>query len=197
MSKAAGSWKYRLRAYMSALIVPATIRIASVAPTRIWFFRSARSTSGAGTRFSTTTNSTQPTIEITRQPRNAGGEPPPGRALAECEHERNEDHREEDRAEEVDRLGTVRVARLGHLRNGQRDAAGGDRGVDPEEALPAAELDEHAADERPRCGACRRSRAPDRDRAHLRRARRRDRQAGSCRTRGSSPPTRPGSSGPR
>src|SRR4051794_1100605 len=71
MWNAAGSWKYRLSAYMSALIAPATIRMASVAPTRIWFFRSARSTSGAGTRFSTTTNSTQPTIETTRQPRNA------------------------------------------------------------------------------------------------------------------------------
>ena len=38
--------------------------------------------------------------------------PSPVGALAECEHERNEDHREEDRAEEVDRLGTVRIARL-------------------------------------------------------------------------------------
>ena len=31
---AAGSWKYRLTRYISALIVPATMRIASVEPTR-------------------------------------------------------------------------------------------------------------------------------------------------------------------
>ena len=57
MPNALGSWKYRLRTYMSALIVPATIRIARVAPTRIWFRSSFRSTSGAVTRLSTTTNS--------------------------------------------------------------------------------------------------------------------------------------------
>jgi hypothetical protein len=39
-----------------------------VAPTRIWFRSSRRSTSGAVTRFSTTTNRTVPTIVIAKQP---------------------------------------------------------------------------------------------------------------------------------
>src|SRR3954464_2308729 len=65
---AAGSWKYRLSTYIRALIVPATIRIASVAPTS-WTLRSSlRSTSGASTRFSTARNSTMDTIEIAKHP---------------------------------------------------------------------------------------------------------------------------------
>ena len=69
MPKPAGSWKYRLRTYMRALIVPATIRIARVAPTSTALRRSARSTSGAGTLPSTTTKATAPTTLIRRQPR--------------------------------------------------------------------------------------------------------------------------------
>ena len=42
-----GFWKYRLRTYISPLIVPATIRIASVAPTSTRLRSSSRSTSGA------------------------------------------------------------------------------------------------------------------------------------------------------
>src|SRR3954451_5613353 len=65
---AAGFWKYRLSTYIRPLIVPATMRIASVAPTRIALRSSFRSTIGAVTRFSTTTNSHAATTEITRQP---------------------------------------------------------------------------------------------------------------------------------
>src|SRR3954465_5087442 len=65
----AGSWKYRLSRYIRALIVPATIRIASVAPTRIALRSSFRSTSGAFTRRSTTTNRIVDAMATAKQPR--------------------------------------------------------------------------------------------------------------------------------
>ena len=49
--------------YIRPLSVPATIRIANVAPTSTWLRSRLRSTIGADTRFSTTTKSTAPTIE--------------------------------------------------------------------------------------------------------------------------------------
>src|SRR3954452_20279901 len=63
-----GFWKYRLSTYMSPLIVPATIRIASVAPTSTRLRSSCRSTSGAATRFSTTTKSTADAAATAKQP---------------------------------------------------------------------------------------------------------------------------------
>src|SRR3954454_282548 len=68
MPNASGFWKYRLSRYIIPLIAPATIRIASVAPTRIWLRSSCRSTSGAVTRPSTTTKRTAPTTVSTKQP---------------------------------------------------------------------------------------------------------------------------------
>src|SRR3954463_14006635 len=73
---AAGSWKYRLSTYMSALIVPATIRIASVAPTSTRLRRSARLTSGAlalrstlrNTRVATTVVAKHPSVAAEAQP---------------------------------------------------------------------------------------------------------------------------------
>src|SRR2546423_15031402 len=41
-----GFWKYKLSTYINALIAPATLRIASVTPTRIAFRSSLRDTSG-------------------------------------------------------------------------------------------------------------------------------------------------------
>src|SRR4051812_19377214 len=68
MPNAAGSWKYRLSTYMSALIVPATIRIASVAPTSTLLRSRLRFTSGAFARRSTTTNSPAAAIATAMQP---------------------------------------------------------------------------------------------------------------------------------
>src|SRR4051794_7414775 len=68
MPNAAGFWKYRLSTYMSALIVPATIRIASVAPTSTLLRSRLRFTSGAFARRSTTTNSTAAPIVTAKQP---------------------------------------------------------------------------------------------------------------------------------
>ncbi len=42
MPKAWGSWKYRLSTYINPLRTPATIRMASVAPTRARFAKSAQ-----------------------------------------------------------------------------------------------------------------------------------------------------------
>src|SRR3954447_18214030 len=65
---AAGFWKYRLSTYMSALIVPATMRIASVAPTSTRLRSSARLTSGALALRSTLRNTSVATTVIARQP---------------------------------------------------------------------------------------------------------------------------------
>ena len=61
-------WKNRLMTYISALIVPATIRIASVAPTSTRLRSRCRSTSGASARRSTLTNSSVDTIAIASEP---------------------------------------------------------------------------------------------------------------------------------
>ena len=53
---------------MSALIVPAPIRIATVEPTRTRFRSSARSSRGTLTRFSTATKPTPAAIPTARQP---------------------------------------------------------------------------------------------------------------------------------
>src|SRR4051812_47966643 len=65
---AAGFWKYRLSTYISALIVPATMRIASVAPTSTRLRSSARLTSGALAARSTLRNSTVATTVIAKHP---------------------------------------------------------------------------------------------------------------------------------
>src|SRR6478752_4753657 len=66
--RAAGSWKYRLNRYISALMVPAPIRIAIVEPTRTRFRSSARSSSGTLTRCSTSTNATPQATPMTSEP---------------------------------------------------------------------------------------------------------------------------------
>src|SRR3954454_2182961 len=71
LPNAAGSWKYRLSTYMSALIVPATIRIASVDPTSTLLRSRPRFTSGAFARRSTTTNRTAAPIATARHPSGA------------------------------------------------------------------------------------------------------------------------------
>src|SRR4051794_10410481 len=68
MSRPAGFWKYRLSRYISALIVPATMRMASVAPTSTRLRSSFRSTSGAATRCSTSTKATVAATPTARQP---------------------------------------------------------------------------------------------------------------------------------
>src|SRR3954470_13080052 len=65
---ASGFWKYRLSTYMSPLIVPATMRIASVAPTSTRLRRSSRLTSGALALRSTLRNTSVATTVIARQP---------------------------------------------------------------------------------------------------------------------------------
>ncbi len=102
--------------------------------------------------------------------------PAPVAALAEPEDERNESDCDQDRAGVVDRAGPLRVARLLHLGERQRDARGRDRSVEPEQALPAAQVDERSADERAHGCPRRRGGAPDRDRPHLSLARGGDRQ---------------------
>ncbi len=64
----AGFWKYRLRTYISPLIVPATMRIASVAPTSTRLRSRRRSTSGAVTRCSTQTKAMPAASATARQP---------------------------------------------------------------------------------------------------------------------------------
>ena len=102
--------------------------------------------------------------------------PAPVAALAEPEHERSEHDGDQDRAGVVDRARPLRVARLLHLGERQRDARGRDRSVEPEQALPAAQLDERSADERAHGRPRRRGGAPERDRPHLSLARGGDRQ---------------------
>src|SRR3954469_12771470 len=71
-----GFWKYKLTTYMSALMLPATMRIASVDPTRTRLRRSCRSTSGALALRSPRTNSTSETIETAKHPRVAADTQP-------------------------------------------------------------------------------------------------------------------------
>src|SRR5262245_59346659 len=68
MPSAAGSWKYRLTAYMMPLMAPAPMRMASVDPTRAELRNSARSTSGALTRRSTAMNPSPAAMVTTRHP---------------------------------------------------------------------------------------------------------------------------------
>src|SRR6478752_2725794 len=68
MPSPAGFWKYRLSTYMIALIEPATMRIASVAPTSTRLRRRRRSTSGALALRSTRTKSSVATTETAKHP---------------------------------------------------------------------------------------------------------------------------------
>src|SRR6478609_1211775 len=63
-----GSWNHRLSTYISALIVPAPMRIATVDPTSTRLRSSARSSSGTATRFSTMTKAMAASTATTRQP---------------------------------------------------------------------------------------------------------------------------------
>jgi hypothetical protein len=74
--RASGFWKYRLTRYISPLMVPAPMRMAMVAPTRIRLRSSPRSSIGTATRRSTATNAkpaamptaTQPSVAAENQP---------------------------------------------------------------------------------------------------------------------------------
>src|SRR4051794_33181356 len=70
--KVAGSWKYRLIRNETPAIAPAPIRMAAVDPTSSGLRSSARSTRGAATRRSTSTNPTPASTATARQTRVAG-----------------------------------------------------------------------------------------------------------------------------
>ena len=134
--------------YIRPLIVPATIRIASVAPTSTWLRSRCEVDERSGHSLLDDHEEHGADDGGDEAPERRRGRPAPVATLAEREHERNEGDRDQERAGEVDRAGPVRVARLLHLGERQRDARGGDRGVEPEQTLPAAQLDERTADER-------------------------------------------------
>ena len=160
MPSAAGFWKYRLSTYISALIVPATIRIASVAPTSTRLRSSSRSTSGALARRSTTTNSTVATIPTAKQPIVATDAQPQSLPLLNASTSgASASAISTVPAQSIERE-RVRVARLLDRGQRQRDARGGDRGVDPEQPLPAGRVDQHAADQRAQRAARRRTPRP-------------------------------------
>ena len=162
-----GSWNHRLSTYISALIVPAPMRIATVEPTSTRLRSRARSSRGTATRFSTMTNATAASDGHDQAADRRGGGPAPVAALAQGEDERPQGQGDEDAAGVVDRARPVRVPRLLDAPAGDDHADQPDDGVDPEQPLPAGEVDQHAADERPGRGPDRRGRPPQRDRAQL------------------------------
>ncbi len=74
--RVSGAWKYKLTRKLSAAIAPAPIRIAPVAPTRSMLRSRARSTSGAATRRSTSTNPITASTDRTRHSRVGGDSQP-------------------------------------------------------------------------------------------------------------------------
>jgi hypothetical protein len=88
---------------------------------------------------------------MTRQPIVLTDAQPQSDALAQREHQGHEDDGDQDRAHKVDRFRAVRIARFRDLEQRERHACGRDRGIEPEQALPAREVDEDAPDQR----ACR------------------------------------------
>src|SRR4051794_13349040 len=117
-----------LTRYISPLIVPATMRIASVAPTSTRLRSSLRSTSGASTRCSTRTNSSADAIETAKHPSVAADAQPQSWPSLSARTTGASTERDEDRPHEVDRARAAGVARLGHRGEREGDARRGDAG---------------------------------------------------------------------
>ena len=170
-----GVLEIEAQTYISPLRTPATMRMASVEPTSARLRRVAGRPAGRYPPL----HRAKPTAAEDGDDQTADrppGRPTPVAAFAECQHDRHQDHRDQDRAVHVDRT----------WRSGSRDSStvimvigmhtSGDRGVDPEQPLPAGESDQYPADQRAECSAGGRSRAPQCDRLHLRGTRRGDRE---------------------
>ena len=146
---AAGSWKYRLSTYMSALIVPATIRIASVAPTSTRLRRRREvDERGARPALDAQTNNTVATTVIAKQPSVAAEAQPQSLPLLRASTSGARTSAISTVPAKSIERGAVRVARFLDGAQRQRDARGRDRRVDPEQSLPAGGVDEHTADQR-------------------------------------------------
>ena len=149
---------------ISPLMVPAPMRMPRVPPISSRLRSSARSTSGAGDRFSAARKPNTDAPDTTKQSSVAGDVHPQSAPFEKPRMSGARIEGDEHGAEPVDRSGSVRVARLADRAQGHRDAHGGDGGIDPEQPLPAGRLDEEPADERPGRGADGRRRAPQRHR---------------------------------
>ena len=151
---------------MSPLIVPAPIRMPRVEPISRRLRRRARSTSGAGDRFSTARNPNTDTADTTKQS-SVDGEVQP--QSAPFENPRISGARisatsavpsqsiDRDRFGSLDSVTVRRVTGTQHR---------GDGGVDPEQPLPAGGVDEQSADERAGRRADGRGRTPQGHRPH-------------------------------
>ena len=104
--------------------------------------------SAARTRRSTSTKTTSSTAAPARQAR-IGGAPVLGVAADEPEDGAGTARPENVTVPAQSSARAVRVARLLHARERERDRGDADRQVDEEDRLPADGLDEHAADQRP------------------------------------------------
>ena len=100
---AAGFWKYRLRTYISALIVPATIRIASVEPTSTRVAQQLQVDQRRGGAPLDDDEQRRRRDPDDEAPDRLDRRPAPVVALAEPEHDRGQRERDQHRAGPVDR----------------------------------------------------------------------------------------------
>ena len=172
---------------------PASVATITVAPRNVRFRNRRRSSIGSAARSSTRTNAASETAPDRDQAEHRRARPAQRVAAQHREDDQEEPERQRPDAGPVDRA-RIRVLRLAHLGQRQRDRRQPEHDAEREDRLPADRVDEHAADQRPGRERQPDHRAPDPDRAGARLALellREQRQRGREHDRGARAPAAP------